>query len=521
MILFEAQGAKGAVKVFNEDLVKNNQLLMEDLKKRAVIFDAEALTFLTKNPQSLKYFINVAKTCNSVILSRASPSQKADIVRMIKKDDPTNITLAIGDGANDVSMILEADIGVGIYGKEGVRAAQSADFAIHQFKYLWNLVLYHGRYNYIRNSELILYFFFKNIVFTVPQIYFAFISDFSAETVFDDWYISFYNMFFTAVPIIIRSVFETDIDHRVYKDEEKRDQLLSLTPQLYYVGRRGLIFTYLNYLYWIFCALMYSLLIFLVTYFVFAYSIMDRYGRNTDMWGFSMCMFFSVMIVVTIKLMSTGRLFNIINFIAIFLLSLSLYYGYSWISNYMNFSKTLLTSEELHESPIFYLTIFLCSGTVLVFELFVETIRVNLMGSPAELTRKEINSGSGVSIWFEKQFARLLKNKEIGFVKQDIRKEKWIVKKRERRMKKMEENIRKQEEEKAQQLAAKKAEAQKNKEENQENKNETVKDRNQDKKGAKQNYKQNVINNSEDEDNEEEEDEDEDEAEESEEEENS
>lgn len=253
MILFEAQGAKGAEKLFTPDLVKNNELLMEELKSRAVIFDAEALTYLVKNPQSLKYFINVAKTCNSVILSRASPSQKADIVRMIKKDDPTNITLAIGDGANDVSMILEADIGIGIYGKEGVRAAQSADFAIHQFKYLWNLVLYHGRYNYIRNSELILYFFFKNIVFTVPQIYFAFISDFSAQTVFDDWYISFYNMFFTALPIIIRSIFETDIDHRIYKrEDEKRDQILELTPQLYYVGRRGLIFTYMNFLYWIF-----------------------------------------------------------------------------------------------------------------------------------------------------------------------------------------------------------------------------------------------------------------------------
>ena len=115
---------------------------MEDLRNRAIIFDAEALTFLTKNPQSLKHFINVAKTCNSVILSRASPSQKADIVRMIKNDDPTNITLSVGDGANDVSMILEADIGIGIYGKEGVRAAQSADFAIHQFKYLWNLIIF-------------------------------------------------------------------------------------------------------------------------------------------------------------------------------------------------------------------------------------------------------------------------------------------------------------------------------------------------------------------------------------------
>jgi magnesium-transporting ATPase (P-type) len=143
-------------------------------------------------------------------------------------------------------MILEADIGIGIYGKEGVNAAQASDFAIHQFKFIWDLVLYHGRYNYMRNSELILYFFYKNIIFTVPQVYFAYISDFSAQTVFDDFYISFYNLFFTSLPIIVRCVFETDVDWQVYKGE-KRNRIKNFTPRLYYVGNRKMIFTYLNY----------------------------------------------------------------------------------------------------------------------------------------------------------------------------------------------------------------------------------------------------------------------------------
>ena len=142
-----------------------------------------------------------------MVLSRASPSQKAEIVTLIKKDDPENITLSIGDGANDVPMISVADVGIGIFGKEGVNAAQASDFAIHQFKYIWDLVLYHGRNNYIRNSELILYFFYKNVIFTIPQVYFAFVSDFSAQTIFDDWYISFYNLFFTSIPIIIISIY--------------------------------------------------------------------------------------------------------------------------------------------------------------------------------------------------------------------------------------------------------------------------------------------------------------------------
>jgi len=148
MIIFQAQGPEEAKEVFTEQRVQDNQQLMKEGKPRAVVFDSGAL-------------ISIAKSCNAVVLSRASPMQKAEVVKLIKKDDPQDITLSIGDGANDVPMISVADIGIGIYGKEGVNAAQASDFAIHQFKYIWDLVLYHGRFNYIRNSELILYFFYK------------------------------------------------------------------------------------------------------------------------------------------------------------------------------------------------------------------------------------------------------------------------------------------------------------------------------------------------------------------------
>lgn len=185
-------------------------------------------------------------------------------------------------------MISVADVGVGIYGKEGVNAAQASDFVIHQFKYIWDLVLYHGRFNYIRNSELILYFFYKNVIFTVPQVYFAFINDFSAQTIFDDWYISFYNLFFTSVPIILRSIYETDIDWQVWiKSREKGDNaneradiIRNFTPRLYYIGNRKTIFTYSNYTIWICISIVHSLIIFWTTYFVFKNAILDQDGRN-------------------------------------------------------------------------------------------------------------------------------------------------------------------------------------------------------------------------------------------------
>lgn len=88
---------------------------------------------------------------------RVSPLQKALVVKLVKKNIKGSITLAIGDGANDVSMIQAAHVGVGISGVEGLQAARSADVAISQFRYLKKLLLVHGTWSYQRLSKLILY----------------------------------------------------------------------------------------------------------------------------------------------------------------------------------------------------------------------------------------------------------------------------------------------------------------------------------------------------------------------------
>ena len=97
------------------------------------------------------------------------------------------MTLAVGDGANDVSMIKEAHVGVGIYGNEGLRAVQASDFAIPEFRMLHRLILFHGRSRYISVSQFVYYFFYKNCVLSMPQFYFAYFSGYSAQTVFDDF----------------------------------------------------------------------------------------------------------------------------------------------------------------------------------------------------------------------------------------------------------------------------------------------------------------------------------------------
>ena len=105
---------------------------------------------------------------------------------MIKLDDPDLLTLSIGDGANDVPMILEADIGIGLYGKEGMRAVDNSDFAIAQFKFLWQLLFKWGRWNYSRMGNLISWFFYKNFAFTVMQIVYCFCNGFSGQSIYSD-----------------------------------------------------------------------------------------------------------------------------------------------------------------------------------------------------------------------------------------------------------------------------------------------------------------------------------------------
>ena len=143
---------------------------------------SEANTVLIISGESLHYalsskyvedFLKASLSCKTVICARTSPSQKADVVfnvqEYLKTQDKENLTLAIGDGSNDVPMIQVANVGVGISGMEGTQAANASDFALPQFKFLSRLLLYHGTNSYHRISKTIIYCFYKNIVYHTIQ----------------------------------------------------------------------------------------------------------------------------------------------------------------------------------------------------------------------------------------------------------------------------------------------------------------------------------------------------------------
>ncbi|KAL5118976.1 phospholipid transporting ATPase [Pleosporales sp. CAS-2024a] len=191
----------------------------------AIIIDGDTLKLALDESMKRKFLL-LCRRCRSVLCCRVSPSQKAAVVNMVKTGLDC-LTLAIGDGANDVAMIQEAHVGVGIAGVEGRAAVMSSDYAIGQFRFLTRLVLVHGRWSYRRLAETIANFFYKNIIWVFALFWYQIYTNFDSQYIFDYTYIIFFNLAFTSLPVIVMGVLDQDVDDRV-----------SLAvPQLY---RRGI-----------------------------------------------------------------------------------------------------------------------------------------------------------------------------------------------------------------------------------------------------------------------------------------
>ncbi|XP_061569998.1 phospholipid-transporting ATPase IB isoform X4 [Cololabis saira] len=181
-----------------DSLRKENEL--------ALIIDGQTLKYALSF-ELRQAFLDLALSCKAVICCRVSPLQKSEIVDMVKKHVKA-ITLAIGDGANDVGMIQTAHVGVGISGNEGMQATNSSDYSIAQFSYLEKLLLVHGAWSYNRVTKCILYCFYKNVVLYIIELWFAFVNGFSGQILFERWCIGLYNVIFTALPPFTLGIFD-------------------------------------------------------------------------------------------------------------------------------------------------------------------------------------------------------------------------------------------------------------------------------------------------------------------------
>ncbi|XP_064638514.1 phospholipid-transporting ATPase IF-like isoform X2 [Lineus longissimus] len=277
-----------------EQLLKQFQMKMSDaggIVEHVLVIDGISLAHVLHDYGDL--FLTVCQKCMAVLCCRMTPLQKAEVVRLVKHSKAQPVTAAIGDGANDVSMIQEADVGLGIMGKEGRQAVRCSDYAFGRFRFLMRAFLVHGHWYYVRLATLVQYFFYKNIAFITAEVYYACFSSFSQQSVYESIYLMFYNTTFTALPILVFGLFEQHISQ----------EALLRKPELYKEIRGNSRLSPMQFLKWNLNGLWHSLVCFFGVYLLFGDEVsISPDGKMYGVWSFGTIVVHAVVFTVNIKL---------------------------------------------------------------------------------------------------------------------------------------------------------------------------------------------------------------------------
>ncbi|XP_059479505.1 probable phospholipid-transporting ATPase IM isoform X2 [Neocloeon triangulifer] len=305
------------------------------------------------HPSLEKIFLEAASQCKSVICCRVTPLQKAMVVELIKKNKHA-VTLAIGDGANDVSMIKAAHIGVGISGQEGLQAVLASDYSLPQFRFLERLLLVHGRWSYFRMCKFLRYFFYKNFAFTLCHFWFAFFCGFSAQTLFDPIFISFYNLFYTALPVMSLGVFDQDVN----------DKNSLSYPKLYTPGHQDLLFNKKEFLKSAMHGFFTSCILFLVPYGTYIDGVSPKGHALSDHMLFGSVVATILIIVVTAQIALDTAYWTWWSHFTIWG-SLCIYFTFTFICNYVFGGPYIGSLTKAMSEPTFWFTTLL-TVTILI-----------------------------------------------------------------------------------------------------------------------------------------------------------
>ncbi|KAL0973744.1 hypothetical protein UPYG_G00210370 [Umbra pygmaea] len=235
-------------------------------------------------------FLELARRCRSVLCCRVTPLQKSAVVTLVRERLKV-MTLAIGDGANDVNMIQAADVGIGISGQEGMQAVMASDFSIACFKHLKKLLLVHGHWCYNRLAKMAIYFFYKNVTYVNLLFWYQFFCGFSGTSMIDIWLLIFFNLFFTSVPPIMFGVMDRDVS---------AEMLLGL-PELYRTGQGSEGYDHLIFWIAMLDAFYQSLVCFFIPYWTYQGTDVDIYTFGTPM---NTVAFFNIMFHLAIEIKS-------------------------------------------------------------------------------------------------------------------------------------------------------------------------------------------------------------------------
>ncbi|XP_030904753.2 phospholipid-transporting ATPase VD isoform X4 [Melopsittacus undulatus] len=313
-------------------------------------------------------FLELTEKCRAVVCCRATPLQKSVLVRLVRNKLKA-MTLAVGDGANDVSMIQVADTGVGIFGQEGMQAVMASDFAVCQFRHLKKLLLVHGHWCYTRLTNMVLYFFYKNVAYVNLLFWYQFFCGFSGTSMTDYWILILFNLLFTSVPPIIYGVLDKDVSAEV---------LLQL-PQLYMMSQKSL--AYLPSTFWITLldAFYQSIVCFFVPYFTY-------YGSDIDIFSFGNPINTAALFIILFHLLIECKSVTWIHTVVVvgsilFYFVFTLAFG-ATCKTHNPSSNPYWIMEQHMTDPVFYLVCLLTTCVALLPRYLLRVLQGTLFPSP-------------------------------------------------------------------------------------------------------------------------------------------
>ncbi|CAM9459388.1 unnamed protein product [Bubo scandiacus] len=306
-------------------------------------------------------FLALTKHCRSVLCCRSTPLQKSMVVKLIRRKLKV-MTLSIGDGANDVSMIQAADVGIGISGQEGMQAVMASDFAISRFKHLKKLLLVHGHWCYARLAKMVIYFFYKNVSYVNLLFWYQFFCGFSGSTMIDYWQMIFFNLFFTSMPPLLFGVLDKDVS---------AETLLSL-PELYKNGQNSEIYKLSTFIITMLDAFYQSLICFFVPYLTYKDSDIDVFSFGNPINTISLL---TILLHQALE-MKTWTLFHLVTMVGsvVFYLVFSLIYNATCVVCNPPTNPYWIMERQLSD-PTFYLLCLITPVIALLPRFFIFALR--------------------------------------------------------------------------------------------------------------------------------------------------
>ncbi|KAF2666886.1 phospholipid-translocating P-type ATPase [Microthyrium microscopicum] len=344
-------------------------LQQEHVAHSVIVVDGMTLAFITETPHVEHVFFELAMLADSVICCRAQPSQKAQLVKAIRKRVKKSITLAIGDGANDIAMIQEAHVGIGLTGKEGLEAARTSDYSIAQFRFLNKLLLVHGRWNYIRTCKYILGTLWKELLFFLTQAIYQRYNGYTGTSLYESWSLATFNTLFTSLPVLVMGIFEKDL----------AASTLLAVPELYTKGQRNQGFNLLVYAWWMLMAAVESMIIFFLMLGLFGTMSATK---DPSLFAMGDLTFVACVILISMKMQLVETHNRSIIVFASVIISIGAVFLWNILLAiiYPKNSKTYHVSHSWFDgfgkNPLWWLTLILIVLCVAVFEYGIASLRV-------------------------------------------------------------------------------------------------------------------------------------------------